>query len=136
MDTAGSAEDGATTAAPPPPKPAGRSIDIPINFETNSTETTADTTNNIVNLAQVLANQADAQQILFLGHADARGAASYNMNLSEQRAIAVRDQVVALQPGLAGRISAEGRGELQPIDMSDTERAYDNNRRLEIIILQ
>ena len=85
---------------------------------------------------QVLANQSDVLQILFLGHADARGAASYNMSLSEQRAIAVRDQVIALQPGLAGRISAEGRGELQPIDMSDTERAYDNNRRLEIIILQ
>ncbi len=116
-------------------KPQGRAISIPINFEVNSTETTPATASNIVNLATVLARQAGDKQILFIGHADARGAAGHNMTLSRQRAAAVRDQVAALQPSLEGRISAEGRGELEPVDVGTTERAYANNRRLEIIIL-
>jgi len=130
------AETSDADATPSPDKPSGRSIDIPINFQLNSTETTAATASNIVNLAKVLANQPEGQQILLLGHADARGDANYNMNLSQQRAAAVRDQLTALQPSLAGRIEAEGRGELEPIDAGTSERAYNNNRRLEIIILQ
>lgn len=127
--------DGAAVA-PAPARPKGRTISIPINFVVNSTETTPVTASNIVNLAQALASQQGAKEIVFIGHADARGSASHNMTLSQQRAAAVRDQVATLQPALAGRITAQGRGELEPIDMGTTERAYANNRRLEIIIIE
>ena len=116
-------------------EPKGRAISIPINFEVNSIETTPATASNIMNLATVLAKQDGQQEIVFIGHADSRGAANHNMTLSQQRAAAVRDQVATLQPSLAGRISAQGRGELEPIDIGTTERAFANNRRLEIIIL-
>lgn len=123
----------ATTA---PPKPVGRSIGISINFDVNSTEPTAQTASNIVNLAKVLANQKGNSEIVLIGHADARGDANYNMALSKQRATVVRDQIAALQPSLADRIRAEGRGELEPIDMGSSERSHQNNRRLEIIVME
>lgn len=113
---------------------AARSINIPINFQPDSTRTTAQTAKNIENLAMVLASGSESGEILFIGHADVRGDADYNMWLSRKRADSVRLELEALQPSLVGRISAVGRGELEPVDRGASERAHANNRRLEIVI--
>lgn len=113
---------------------AGPSIDLPINFELNSTQATAQTALNIESLASALANRSGQETILFIGHADARGDAGYNMRLSRKRADLVRLEVEALQPALAGRISTDGRGELEPVATGNDERAHADNRRLEVII--
>lgn len=106
---------------------------FPINFEYNSIETTDQTHKNIESLATVLVTDTKGT-IVLIGHADSRGDADYNMELSRNRADAIRIELESLQPSLADRISVVGRGELEPIDPGNSERAYANNRRLELVV--
>lgn len=55
--------------------------------------------------------------ITAVGHADRFGSASYNQNLSEQRAASVKAYL--LSKGIeANRVSTEGRGETQPVTLA------------------
>ena len=112
-----------------------RAINIPMNFEFNSTHLDQWTAKNIDVLANTLAEVDFAgRQFVFVGHADQRGSAAANMVLSTQRALAIYDAVVALQPSLAGRISTQGRGAEQPLSLGTTDADYRVNRRLEVIL--
>lgn len=66
-----------------------------------------------------------------VGHTDSVGREGYNMLLSRQRARAVREFFMA-----AGidplRLSAEGRGEMDPVADNDTDAGRARNRRVEI----
>lgn len=109
-------------------------INLPINFEFNSTMVTVQTERNIENLAKVLAGKDANSIIMIIGHSDVRGSADANMHLSQERAQVVRRQLLALQPSLSGRVVAQGRGETQPANSGMSERAHAANRRLEVII--
>lgn len=66
------------------------------------------------------------------GHCDERGSNEYNLSLSEQRAIGVRDYMVAL--GVASeRIQTRAFGEEKPADPAQNEAAYAKNRRAEFV---
>lgn len=66
------------------------------------------------------------------GHTDAQGSDSANQLLSEQRAHAIRQQLVA-DYGLATEsIIAKGYGESQPVADNDTEAGRAKNRRVVI----
>ncbi|MFT3885835.1 MAG: OmpA family protein [Flavobacteriales bacterium] len=68
------------------------------------------------------------------GHTDNVGTDAANQKLSEQRANAVRDHVVA--KGIdASRITAKGYGETKPMATNDTEEGRALNRRTEITVL-
>lgn len=68
-----------------------------------------------------------------IGHTDNVGAASYNQDLSQRRAVAVAS--VLRSSGVpAGRIATYGRGENSPIASNQTEAGRAQNRRVEIII--
>lgn len=65
------------------------------------------------------------------GHTDNIGEDSYNLNLSERRAQAVRKYFI--DNGIdATLITAKGFGESQPVDTNDTDKGRANNRRVEI----
>ena len=65
------------------------------------------------------------------GHTDSVGSASSNQLLSERRANAVKDYLVA--NGInADRLSAKGYGEENPIDSNKTRSGRQNNRRVEV----
>lgn len=67
------------------------------------------------------------------GHADAQGEAEYNRALSERRAIAVKDALVA--GGLDdARMRTFGAGEDDPIASNDTEEGRSQNRRVVILV--
>jgi outer membrane protein OmpA-like peptidoglycan-associated protein/tetratricopeptide (TPR) repeat protein len=69
------------------------------------------------------------------GHTDNVGTMSYNQNLSESRAIIVKDYLV--RNGIsAKRIGAYGRSFRQPIASNDTHEGRQLNRRTEIKILR
>jgi outer membrane protein OmpA-like peptidoglycan-associated protein len=67
------------------------------------------------------------------GHTDSMGSESHNVELSQQRADAVRDALVRLgyEPD---RIVAHGLGEGHPIADNSTSAGRANNRRVEIVI--
>lgn len=67
------------------------------------------------------------------GHTDSQGAEKSNQLLSERRANAVKDYLVA--NGIsAERLSATGFGEARPIDDNKTAAGRANNRRVEVIV--
>ena len=66
------------------------------------------------------------------GHTDAQGSDSANQLLSEQRADAIRQQLVAGFGLKAENISVRGYGESQPVADNDTEAGRAKNRRVVI----
>ena len=66
------------------------------------------------------------------GHCDERGSNEYNLSLSEQRAIGVRDYLVAYGIDTA-RIQTRAFGEEKPADPGHSEEAYRKNRRAEFV---
>jgi outer membrane protein OmpA-like peptidoglycan-associated protein len=71
--------------------------------------------------------------IRVLGHTDNTGTAAYNFDLSQRRAVAVRD-ILAGAGVPASRLSAQGVGEDQPVASNTTTSGRAQNRRVEIII--
>lgn len=111
------------------------SVNIQINFIEDSTEVDAQTRPNVAILARALADPSLAGgRFMFVGHADVRGTDEHNLELSKRRSQALSQAIVALEPGLAGRIDTTGRGEAEPLDPSPTESAYRANRRLQVLL--
>ena len=88
---------------------------------------------NISRISAVL-NQYPDYGISVEGHTDATGSESYNQTLSERRAAAVRQALVA--GGVdSTRITSVGYGKSQPIASNDTPAGRQQNRRVEVIVL-
>ncbi|SJM36067.1 Outer membrane porin F precursor [Psychrobacter pasteurii] len=64
------------------------------------------------------------------GHTDSKGPDSYNMKLSQQRAEAVKQQLVTLYGIDAQRLDTVGYGETRPVDTNATDEGRYNNRRV------
>lgn len=70
------------------------------------------------------------RQLNVIGHTDSVGPAAYNQTLSEQRARAVADHLIAQDPTREAFIRVMGRGESEPVASNDTEAGRQNNRRV------
>jgi outer membrane protein OmpA-like peptidoglycan-associated protein len=117
------------------PSGGGPSVTIPINFDTASVVVDQETRPNIEILARSLADPSmSTREFTFIGHSDARGGDQYNLGLSLQRAQAISQSVIALEPSLKGRIHVEGHGAREPVDTGTDERALRANRRLQVVI--
>lgn len=68
------------------------------------------------------------------GHTDAVGAAGYNMRLSQSRAEAVREYLLANFDLDPERLAAKGYGETYPIASNDTDEGRARNRRVQFVI--
>ena len=62
------------------------------------------------------------------------GTADYNQQLSQRRATAVANYLIA-QGVSASRLRTAGRGEMEPIATNDTETGRQTNRRVEVAIV-
>jgi outer membrane protein OmpA-like peptidoglycan-associated protein len=91
-------------------------------------------------IAEVLAYYADAT-VIVVGHTDSIGSESANQALSERRASSVLDRLVNDHGIARDRLTAEGRGESEPVapnthpDGSDNPEGRQLNRRVEIVVL-
>jgi len=83
-------------------------------------------------VAEVLLTTRE-RHLIIEGHTDSQGSESYNMDLSQRRADAVRNYLVQ-RDYQADRIQANGLGEGQPIADNGSAEGRANNRRVEIII--
>ncbi len=103
-----------------------------VNFETGSTQLTPDSKYELENIAEMLLANPDISAEL-RGHTDNTGDAAANLQLSQQRAEAVK--AFLMSKGVAGnRLKAKGYGQTRPIDTNETEEGRANNRRTEIKI--
>jgi outer membrane protein OmpA-like peptidoglycan-associated protein len=67
------------------------------------------------------------------GHTDSQGSSSFNQNLSQQRANAVRSYIISRgYPG--DQITAQGIGEDRPVADNGNAEGRANNRRVEIVV--
>jgi outer membrane protein OmpA-like peptidoglycan-associated protein len=88
---------------------------------------------SIERIAAVLDQYPD-HDIAVEGHTDATGPDEYNQRLSEQRAAAVLERLVA--GGVdANRITSRGLGETTPVATNATAEGRQQNRRVEIVVL-
>jgi len=118
------------TEIPEPPPPACGSVIHGINFAFDSDEILPESEPVLADLFDGLSGDPEAT-IVVEGHTSAEGSEAYNQDLSERRAQAVVDDLV--ERGIeAGRISAVGKGETEPIAGNDDESGRSLNRRVEI----
>jgi outer membrane protein OmpA-like peptidoglycan-associated protein len=69
------------------------------------------------------------------GHADARGDATVNLDLSRRRAESVRSYLQNEGSIAPGRLEADGYGETRPLESGTSETALALNRRVEFHVL-
>jgi len=93
----------------------------------------AEAASNLRNLAASLAKYPDTD-VLIVGHTDATGTADYNQGLSQRRATAAANYLMA-QGVSSTRIRTAGRGEMEPIATNETELGRQTNRRVEVAIV-
>ncbi|MDH3913918.1 MAG: OmpA family protein [Rhodospirillales bacterium] len=97
-------------------------------FAAHSSELSAETAGVVTRLADWLEKNPETT-ILIEGHADDLGSDAYNQILSEQRAWAVEDHLIAL--GIEPRrISTVGFGNRRPAMLGSDEESLAQNRRV------
>jgi outer membrane protein OmpA-like peptidoglycan-associated protein len=84
-------------------------------------------------VANALTKEDPLSKMVVEGHTDSQGSASYNQDLSQHRAQAVRDYLVTR--GIASdRITAQGFGLSRSIADNASPEGRANNRRVEIVV--
>jgi outer membrane protein OmpA-like peptidoglycan-associated protein len=87
---------------------------------------------NLQTLKDILIKYPETN-ITVIGHTDSKGSDEYNQSLSERRATSVTAYLS--QNGIANaRLTAIGKGELDPIASNDTDDGSSLNRRVEFVI--
>lgn len=99
-------------------------------FDFNSSALRPESRSTLSDMATVFARYPE-QTISVEGHTDSVGSDTYNQNLSEKRADAVRDYLVD-RGTPSSRIRAVGYGETHPKASNDTPEGRQLNRRVEI----
>jgi outer membrane protein OmpA-like peptidoglycan-associated protein len=104
-----------------------------VNFDFNKSSLTTKAKQNLDKLVLVFKDYADTN-IKIYGFTDSKGSDSYNVNLSNQRATAVKNYLVANGINLS-RFSVVGMGKADPIATNETDEGRGLNRRVEFAIL-
>lgn len=102
-------------------------------FATGKAEVAVGGLRSIDKLAEFLTKNPN-RNLLIEGHTDNTGAEDFNVKLSQQRADAVRDQLVTR--GIAAeRITTKGYGPKYPAVDNDSAAGRQQNRRVEVLVL-
>jgi OmpA-OmpF porin, OOP family len=87
----------------------------------------------VARLADAL-HQMPERNVLIEGHTDSTGSDAYNEDLSQRRANAVEDLLI-IQGIEPTRVVTRGYGESMPVATNDTAAGRQQNRRVEVVIL-
>jgi len=102
-----------------------------VNFATNKSELTEDSKTILDNVALSLKANTDVK-VSVSGHSDNTGGLALNTRLSNARAVAVRDYLLAQGVEAAQLAGAKGFGPSRPIASNRTAEGKAQNRRVEL----
>jgi outer membrane protein OmpA-like peptidoglycan-associated protein len=102
-------------------------------FSSGEYELTGEAQQKLALIADTLSPQSKTHDIVVEGHTDSRGTPTSNQVLSENRARAVMDYLIARGVS-ASAITSVGIGQARPIADNASPEGRANNRRVEIII--
>ena len=123
-----------------PDTPQGVSIDahgcptrltLHINFGHDSSKIGPEYDGEIAKAAQCI-REYPGNVVFIDGHTDSSGPAAYNLELSEQRAAAVKNRLVEKFGIPVERMTSRGFGEEQPVSSNETAAGKAQNRRVEV----
>ncbi|MGB5691230.1 MAG: OmpA family protein [Flavobacteriaceae bacterium] len=103
-----------------------------ILFDSGSANIQPQSMGIIRQISQVLQQEA-AMNLNIVGHTDADGDDASNLDLSKQRAEAVKNALVNVYNIDASRMQTEGKGESEPVGDNNTVDGKSQNRRVEFI---
>lgn len=101
-----------------------------VNFEFDSARLTSSSTAMLDQGVKILKRHSDLK-VEIAGHTDSQGDETYNQGLSERRAQAVAEYLIA-HGANAANISVKGYGESQPVADNGTKEGRAANRRVEL----
>ena len=104
-----------------------------VNFQFDKSTLTVTAKQNLDKLVPVFKEYADTN-IKIYGFTDSKGSDDYNLNLSSQRATAVKNYL-ATKGLVSSRFTVVGMGEAEPIATNDTDAGRGLNRRVEFAIV-
>jgi outer membrane protein OmpA-like peptidoglycan-associated protein len=107
-------------------------FDSGLLFDFDSDALRAESRKNLDNLASSLNNFGDSK-LLLVGHTDAQGTETYNLELSRRRSASVA-RYLETHGVSESRVQTAGRGESEPIASNDSETGRQKNRRVEVAI--
>lgn len=105
-----------------------------VNFEFDKATLQTNAENILDEAAMSLEGQPSVK-VEIAGHTDSQGPDAYNQGLSERRANTVKDYLVE-KGANADNLTAVGYGESEPVASNDTLEGREENRRVELRILE
>ena len=88
-----------------------------------------------LNEATKIIEKYPGARVIVEGHTDSKGSDEYNLELSERRAISVKEHLVSNGALEASNSETKGFGEGRPVANNDTESGRQKNRRVDLIII-
>lgn len=117
-------------AAPPPPAPKEKvSIQLLIEFDTAKSVVKTQYDDQLKKVSDFLRDYPGTAAEIE-GHTDSMGSHDYNMNLSQERADAVRQALISRFGVAADRLTAKGYGPTKPLADNGTPEGRAQNRRV------
>lgn len=102
-------------------------------FPVGSAEIRPEDYSLLTKVQRVLREFPDAP-VMIEGHTDSQGNDDLNQSLSQRRAIAVREYLLANMALSADRITAVGFGESRPVASNQTAEGRAQNRRIDVVL--
>lgn len=131
-----------TASAPAATSGSGQSADVPpavnltVQFATGSATLTPQAVRTLNELGRALSSSAlESFQFMIAGHTDTVGRRDLNLDLSERRAQAVRQYLIANFGIDPARLDAAGRGQDDLLIQTPEQTPEARNRRVQIINL-
>ena len=110
------------------------SVEDRVLFDTEKAEIKPGAAEALQQITGSIGQRYRTSQVRVMGFADSRGDKSYNRELSEKRAEAVKNYLVSNGKIDAARVSVEPMGETMPVATNATATGRQENRRVEIAV--
>lgn len=111
------------------------SIDETLLFDTDKAQLRATAKESLEQVAKSINQRSKEGKVRIYGHTDARASKEYNKRLSKKRAQAVKHWLISNGNLEESRISIHSMGESIPTATNETAKGRQQNRRVDIVVL-